>query len=556
MTDRIMLTVFIIVAGALILAAGYPVAAQITGTTADDWKMTNYDPAYTRSSPQDVIGKENVAKLQVKWILNTGYPVENPPLIVGDTVFVQNNALQVIAIDLATGIAKWRYDPRVIYSGSLLPRASSSHGMTYENGRIYAPTGPNGTIIALDAATGAKIWESDPVDTGPAWRESAPPVIWHDIIVAGSALGDEPPFGVAQKGTVTGLDKNTGRKLWQTKLAVGAWVTTSVNASQNGGATTWSGGAVDVDAGVIYLPVGNPSPDFQPEVRSPGPNDYANHVVAVRITDGSILWATPFVAEGTIIPEITALPDAHDWDTSWGTNLVTVDMGKGPQKVVIGHDKRGDIMALDAATGKPFWWVNLINVKNNGQNPTPTGTDVVVPGPGAGIESFTATDGKYVYAAATETAVRYYSGPPNPGSGLLSEGGAVPDFGSYDNGYGIGAIAAVDIRTGQVVWKYPTSNPTFVSPLVTNGVVFSGHITDTGTPFTYSDFGGPSSTRLPASGVLVALDADTGKELWTFNVGGQVGIGGPSIGNGYLLVPTGGIQIPNSAGYVIAFGLP
>jgi len=56
--------------------------------------------------------------------------------------------------------------------------------------------------------------------------------------------------------------------------------------------------------------------------------------------------------------------------------------------------------------------------------------------------------------------------------------------------------------------------------------------------------------------MLTALDADTGRVLWEFNVGAQVGIGGPSIGNGYLLVPTGGIQIPNNGGYVIAFGLP
>ena len=77
-----------------ILLAGYPVGAQ-----AGDWKMTNYDPAYSRNSPQTDIGKDNVASLQVKWILNTGYAVENPPLIVGNTVYAQNNAHQVIAID-------------------------------------------------------------------------------------------------------------------------------------------------------------------------------------------------------------------------------------------------------------------------------------------------------------------------------------------------------------------------------------------------------------------------------------------------------------------------
>ncbi len=572
MKKRMMFMVFaVVVAGCMIAGCtnsqGYPgsggntpvpTAAGGGGTVQGDWPMVNHDPSYSRSSPQTVIGKGNVDQLQVKWILNTGYAVENPPLIVDGTVYVQNNALVVIAIDLKTGLSKWKYDPGVPAPSGLLPRASSSHGMAYENGIIYAPTGPNGTIVALNAANGAKVWETDTIDIGPAWRISAPPLIWKNIIVAGSALGDEPPFGVAQKGTVTGIDKSTGQKLWQTQLAVGPWVTTYPTANENGGATTWTGGAIDTDLGIAYLPVGNPSPDFYIDTRSPGPNEYSNSVVAVNIADGRVLWSTPFVAEGTVLPEVTALPDAHDWDCSWGTNLVTVDMGRGPQKVVIGHSKRGDLMAMDAATGTPLWWVNLIYTQNLGQNPTPQGTDVVWPGPGAGIEAFTATDGRYVYVAGTSTPVRYYSEQPDflRGSGLLSEGGAVPEFDAIDNGYGNGTISAVDLKTGKVVWQYKSRNPTFVSPLVTNGLVFSGHVTDTGKPFTYSDFGGPQRTPLIPSGILQAFDAANGNLLWEFNLGGQCGIGGPSIGGGYLLVPVGGIQIPNNAGYVIAFGLP
>ena len=78
-----------------------------------------------------------------------------------------------------------------------------------------------------------------------------------------------------------------------------------------------------------------------------------------------------------------------------------------------------------------------------------------------------------------------------------------------------------------------------VSPLVTNGIVFSGHITATGTPYAFDkDFGDPLETPQIPSGILLALDTDTGKTLWEFNMGAPVGIGGPSIGNGLLLVPT------------------
>jgi alcohol dehydrogenase (cytochrome c) len=525
---------------------------------AADWPQVNYDVTYSRNSPQTVIGKSNVANLEVAWIYNTNYPVEDPPLIIGNTAYIQNNAVQVFAVDLTTGLNKWKYDPKVVYTGSSLPRASSSHGMTTNNGILYAPTGPKGTIVALDMVTGNLIWESPVIFNAPAYRQAAPPVFWNNIIVAGSALGDEPPFGVAVKGTVSGLDMSTGKLLWQTQLCVGDWVTTSPNASQNGGCTVWTGGAIDTDTGVVFLPVGNPSPDFKPDIRSPPPNKYANHVIAVNITDGKILWATPFIAQGTVLPQVTALPDAHDWDCSWGTNLVTVDMGNGPQKVVIGHDKRGDVMAMDAATGIPLWNVQTVALRNVDQNPTPTGTDIVMPGPAEGVESFTATDGKYVYAAVSNQAGRYYSEQPSflSGTGLLSEGGMVPDFNVMPSGYANGSVLAIDLKTGTIAWETKFEYGTFVSPLVTNGIVFSGHLTDIGKPFNYSDFGGPTSGLLQPGGILLALDASNGNILWQTDVGAQVGIGGPSIGNGYLLVPTGGIQTYNNGGYVVAFRLP
>ncbi len=82
--------------------------------SAQDWPMANYDNAMSRHSPQTAIGKDNVNQLQVKWILNTNFTVENPPLIIGNMGYVQNNALmQVIAFDLNTGLTKWKYTPQV-----------------------------------------------------------------------------------------------------------------------------------------------------------------------------------------------------------------------------------------------------------------------------------------------------------------------------------------------------------------------------------------------------------------------------------------------------------
>src|SRR5436190_23170154 len=98
-------------------------------------------------------------------------------------------------------------------------------------------------------------------------------------------------------------------------------------------------------------------------------------------------------------------------------------------------------------------------------------------------------------------------------------GHADPVFDAIENGIGNGTITAIDINTGKIKWTYPTEFPTAVSPAVTNGIVFSGHMTATGKPYTFNEFGAPIKTPLNPSGIIMALDKDTGKKIWEFNVG-------------------------------------
>jgi outer membrane protein assembly factor BamB len=231
-----------------------------------------------------------------------------------------------------------------------------------------------------------------------------------------------------------------------------------------------------------------------------------------------------------------------------------VDFGKGPQKVVIGHDKRGDIMAMDPATGKPVWWGNVAVLYRTNVSAMPNGSGAIWPGSADGIESYSAFDENNVYVAVSNQGMNFFSKP--------GEGHVEPAFASMPNGTGNGSITALDLKSGKIKWEHKTDFPTWVSPLVANGVVFSGAVTavgnkETGVTYPFSTFGGPTDTPLITLGILMALDADTGKELWEFNVGAPVGIGGPSIGDGMLLVPTGnGIHTTNSGGYIVAFGLP
>jgi outer membrane protein assembly factor BamB len=206
-------------------------------------------------------------------------------------------------------------------------------------------------------------------------------------------------------------------------------------------------------------------------------------------------------------------------------------------------------MAMKADTGEPIWWRNIAVLHNESIPSTPNGTSATWPGSRVGIEDYTAFDDYTVYAGVSNQGRIFYGGPGVAGH-------SQPDFESMPNGIGNGSIVALDLRTGNIKWKYEADFPIWASPLVTNGIVFSGHVTATGAPYKFDpESGDPVDTPLIPSGILVALDADTGKLLWQFNVGAPVGLGGPSIGNGLLLVPTGSGLTPNEGGYIVAFEL-
>jgi hypothetical protein len=55
-------------------------------------------------------------------------------------------------------------------------------------------------------------------------------------------------------------------------------------------------------------------------------------------------------------------------------------------------------------------------------------------------------------------------------------------------------------------WVHPIAFLTWVSSLVTNGVVSSGHMTALGKPYKYNDIGAPTDTQLVSSGIIMAFE--------------------------------------------------
>ena len=497
-------------------------SAVVETRNKNNWDFVNHDIYGTRNSNQTIIGKDNVDNLEVKWRLFNDFEIQDPPIVIGNRGYVQDYAGNILAFDTRTGNLIWK-----VSAGG-----GPTMGLAYDSGVIFASTASNASIAAVNATDGKIMWKSHTLgDPKVGYSIDAPPIVWKDYVIAGSGGSGLPPGTGSVKGNITALNRTSeGEIIWNLETTQGEWVKPG-KTPPNGGATAWSGGSLDPDSGILYLPLGSASPNFNASTRQT-PNLYSNHMIAVNITNGNIVWTTPFIAHGTVLD--VPVPDTHDWDTSWGSSITEAVLKNGTQrKVVIGHDKMGNVIAMDAATGKEIWWKTLGKQYREDIIPMPNGSGMVW---SYGVYNYHAVDNNTLYITATNRGLNFFT------DGISGHKVAVPN--SIEQGLVNGTIMALDLRTGEIKWQYQTEFPPRVSPLVTYDIVFAGYI--------------PFAKKLK-SGVILALDKETGTKLWEFDVNAEIAPVGPSIGDGMLFIPTGKIQgLPKKEaiqGSIVAFGL-
>lgn len=153
-----------------------------------------------------------------------------------------------------------------------------------------------------------------------------------------------------------------------------------------------------------------------------------------------------------------------------------------------------------------------------------------------GIYNYHAVDEDTVYITATRGLNFFTDG--------LSGHKEDPEN-SIEQGLVNGTIYALDKKSDVIKWKIDTDYPPRVSPLVSKGVVYTGYI----------KFGENDRT-----GIILALDKNTGEKLWEYDVRGSISPVGASIGSGMLFVPTDKVNLyPNEGegeeigGSIVAF---
>ncbi len=296
----------------------------------ENWPTYNRTYSGERYSPLKQITTANVKQLRLLHTFDLGNDIsslQTGPVVVDGVMYFTTDTM-TYAINAANGKLKWK-SARPLKEQSQL---RVNRGVAFYENKLFRGSS-DAYVYALDAADGKQIWDIKVPDAGPGITTPMAPIAWNGMVFIGHAGGDNS--GIT--GHVYALDINDGHLIWtfnvvpETGLARATWPAAAKGIPISGGAF-WTSFSLDTENGVLYVPSGNPAPDFDVKVRE-GDNLYTNCVIAIDTKTGTML--------GYVQP---VRKDLHDWDVSTAPVLITTKSGR---KIIASANKDGLLSVID-----------------------------------------------------------------------------------------------------------------------------------------------------------------------------------------------------------------
>lgn len=529
---------------------GFPAVtdAMLTRAAADtNWLVHGGDYGNRRYSALAQITRENVSELVPVWIHQTGIAESfvTTPVVVDGAMYLTTPESHVVALNAATGERLWEYVPEL--APTLLCCGPENQGVAAYGDKVFVGT-IDGRVVALHHRTGEVLWETEVAEAEAGYSLTVAPLAASGRVFVGVG-GSE--YGT--RGFVSALDASSGQELWR-------WYTIAATGESPVG---WHGEWKDTD------PFGTPlDRDIMAErelaerytegwkrgggaIRTTPAYDPASGLLFVSVggpapsLDGAVrpgdnLYSGSLVAleaeSGKVRWSFQYLP--HDlWDLSGGSQPFLFEAGG--RRLLGMAGKTGWVYVVDAGTGQPVVRSdNFVPQENLFTRPTEEGVRVL-PGANGG-------NGGAPVAYSPQTGLIYVPGLHQPmllsrsfqpwEKGHLWLGGSfrlIPDEPEW------GIISAVDPATGHIRWQRQVPVPMTGGALTTaGGLLFVGQ----------------------GTGTIDAFDAESGELLWQFHTG--AGVSGAPVtyqvdGVQYLVVASGGHYQTNTprGDAIIAFTL-
>lgn len=473
-----------------------------------DWEHHNKLLDAQRYSPLDQINVSNAGQLVEVCRVRVGSrgTFESGPIVVGAAMFVTTPA-DTYAIDPVNCGIKWRHS----YHRAQQAVMQVNRGVAYAGGRVFRGT-DDGRLLALDARTGEEIWTSVAGDAGLGEYISSAPLAWNGLVITAIA-GSE--FGV--RGRVVAYDALSGREVWRFNTIpvgkeAGAETWGDSKWALHGGGGVWSTFTLDPATAELFVPVGNPVPDFLPAER-PGSNLFTNSALVLDARTGQLRWWYQLQAS-----------DARDSDLAAAPVLYRNSQN---EELMAAAGKDGLLHVVSRATHKVLFKVPVTTVDAMPRAPTAEGVrtcpgasgGVLWNGPAFDPKRMTLFVGALDLCMVLKTSLNQRYAPRGINMG-----------GTYEIGSEVasGWLTAVDANTGAVRWKYHDASPLLGGVTATaGGVVLTGD----------------------NAGAFLVFDSQNGKLLHRFETGGAIGGGVVTYERGgkqYVAMASGNVSYANA----------
>jgi alcohol dehydrogenase (cytochrome c) len=477
---------------------------QITaaGDTTGEWLTYSGSLSGWRYSPLSEITPANVSHLRVRWVYQSSSPepkFEATPLVVGDTIFVTEPPATVLALNAMTGKVVWTYR-RPIHVDVPVCCGVQNRGLAIlENSVFFASL--DGYLIAINADTGNVKWQTRVVSPSEGFSLSGAPLVVNHSVVVGVAGAE---YGI--RGFLAAYDVTTGQQKWKFNTipepGEAGHETWRGDAWKIGGGSTWVTGSYDPSLDLIYWGIGNPAPAFSGDGR-PGDNLFTDSVVALNASTGKLVWYFQFTPH-----------DEHDWDSAQTPILADLLIDGVKRKAICWPNRNGIYYVLDRVNGQFLKGTPFVEI-NWAQGLTSQGKPILAtPSTGAGAITKPGYQGatiwqpaafnpalELIYINAIEAASVFTKSAPDRVT--RGEHGYLTGSGGSIINPVTTVVRALDAATGVKRWEHylqPTKelNVTGGMLAAAGGLVFGS-----------------------SGGSLFALDAVSGRELWSVGLGGM-----------------------------------
>ncbi|MCW5695996.1 MAG: PQQ-binding-like beta-propeller repeat protein [Bauldia sp.] len=496
-----------------------------------------------RYSRLDEINRDNVAGLHVAFTFpittalqgRNSTSLDGSPLVDDGIMYFDDGGGVFYKLDVSAGGSAslvWTADATVSKD---VP--ASSRGMAMWGNALYHGL-RDGRVVAVDRDSGEFLWDVQRAGIdhpgGAGINISSETFSGGTSAMGGHIIVSNSNGDGGTRGWIEALDPETGAEEWRTYAIPGpgepgheTWEDDH-NAWKTGGAGMWTQGTYDPDLDLLYWGTANPVPMFDPEFR-PGDNLYTNTLLALNASTGDIAWYFQYVPN-----------ESWDYDENGVHFLVNTEVN-GETRSTVQHFGRngfyyifdrttGEFLAngqyvdelnwtagLDPKTGLPVEYNPDLAIQEyipetrwfageEGQTPAcpnfQGGTRWQYPAynPDTGIAYSASNDGCFILDVVNTL-------PVGPDGGInVEEGGGMfgfdpgADFGGFPGAYTAwyGSMRSVDASTGERLAVFTRQYQYLGGVMVTaGGLVFTTTI----------------------DGYVVAHDADTLEEVWSFYAG-------------------------------------